>query len=330
MILNSEDKINAFIAKNTELHGFGFKKIKGGKNNKSFLLESNNGQRYFLKEYFTHKNYNRNRLKVEWDFLKFSEELDINSTPITIIKDEQLGLALYSFIEGKKIDSFEIKEEHIDQVLKFIVSLNSKTNYSIFPHKASDFNNSIHTFITSLDERVNNLNFIDDIDFELNVKLMKLREEIKKLWEKEKKYLNTIFNINQVYTEYPLFLSPSDFGFHNILINKNQDLSFLDFEYAGLDDLAKLTNDFFICPDIKVPKKFKKNFISKLMLSLKTDIFFETRVIAMETSFKIKWACILLNEYLVHSISRRRFSNGNSNYKLSSCQYQKSADLLLN
>ena len=181
MILNSEDKINAFISKNTELHGFGFKKIKGGKNNKSFLLESNNGQRYFLKEYFTHKNDNRNRLKVEWAFLKFSEELDINSTPITIIKDEQLGLALYSFIEGKKIDSFEIKEEHIDQVLKFIVSLNNKTNYSIFPHKASDFNNSMHSFITSLDERVNNLNFIDDIDFELNVKLMKLREKINQL-----------------------------------------------------------------------------------------------------------------------------------------------------
>ena len=50
MILNSKDKINAFISKNTELHGFGFRKIKGGKNNRSFLLESNDGQRYFLKE----------------------------------------------------------------------------------------------------------------------------------------------------------------------------------------------------------------------------------------------------------------------------------------
>ena len=30
-------------------------------------------------------------------------------------------------------------------------------------------------------------------------------------------------------------LSPSDFGFHNI-ISKNQKLYFIDFEYAGWDD----------------------------------------------------------------------------------------------
>ena len=330
MILNSEDKINFFISKHQELNDFEFKNIEGGKNNKSFVLESKQGQKYFLKEYFTDKSDKRNRLKVEWDFLKLSEELNINSTPTTIIKDEKLNLALYSFIEGQKIVPHAITEHHIDKVLKFIISLNSNTNHSSFSHKASDFNNSIHTFITSMDARVNNLNFINDLDFELKIKLVKLREDIKNIWRKEKTYLNTIFNKNEIYSEFPLFLSPSDIGFHNILINKNENLFFIDFEYAGLDDLAKLTNDFFSCPDIMIPKRFKKSFISKLICSLEIDNFFETRVIALEESFKIKWACILLNEYLVHGMNRRMFSNGNTDYKLSSFQYQKSIDLLLN
>ena len=52
MILNSEDKINFFISKHQELNDFEFKNIEGGKNNKSFVLESKQGQKYFLKEYF--------------------------------------------------------------------------------------------------------------------------------------------------------------------------------------------------------------------------------------------------------------------------------------
>src|SRR5262249_2973278 len=40
-------------------------------------------------------------------------------------------------------------------------------------------------------------------------------------------------------------LSPSDFGFHNALRTESGRLRFLDFEYAGWDDLAKTVADFF-------------------------------------------------------------------------------------
>ena len=38
--------------------------------------------------------------------------------------------------------------------------------------------------------------------------------------------------------------SPSDFGFHNILCEDGR-LNFVDFEYAGIDDLAKSARRFF-------------------------------------------------------------------------------------
>ena len=39
-------------------------------------------------------------------------------------------------------------------------------------------------------------------------------------------------------------ISPSDFGFHNALLKSNGDIKFIDFEYAGFDDPAKITSHF--------------------------------------------------------------------------------------
>ena len=41
-------------------------------------------------------------------------------------------------------------------------------------------------------------------------------------------------------------LSPSDFGFHNALEDKNGTLIFMDFEYAGPDHPGKIVCDLFL------------------------------------------------------------------------------------
>ena len=56
-----------------------------------------------------------------------------------------------------------------------------------------------------------------------------------------------------------MIISPSDFGFHNV-INKNNKLFFIDFEYAGLDDPIKLICDFYCQPDQFINTKTKKYF----------------------------------------------------------------------
>ena len=43
-------------------------------------------------------------------------------------------------------------------------------------------------------------------------------------------------------------LAPSDFGFHNTLRYANGALAFVDFEYFGWDDPAKLTADIMLHP----------------------------------------------------------------------------------
>ena len=56
-------------------------------------------------------------------------------------------------------------------------------------------------------------------------------------------------------------LSPSDFGFHNALVDDDGQVTFLDFEYAGRDDPAKLVSDFFCQPEIPVPLDYHATFI---------------------------------------------------------------------
>ena len=48
-------------------------------------------------------------------------------------------------------------------------------------------------------------------------------------------------------------LSPSDFGFHNALIDQRDNVRFCDFEYAGWDDPAKTVCDFFCQVEVELP-----------------------------------------------------------------------------
>src|SRR5207244_11655608 len=73
--------------------------------------------------------------------------------------------------------------------------------------------------------------------------------------------------------ELPVFrrcLSPSDFGFHNALLADDGRLRFLDFEYAGWDDPAKLVCDFFCQPACPVPMNHYSDF-AKQVATLTSD-----------------------------------------------------------
>ena len=59
-------------------------------------------------------------------------------------------------------------------------------------------------------------------------------------------------------------MSPSDFGFHNV-IKKKKKLFFFDFEYAGMDDPVKLISDFICQPDHKLSKKQRYLFYNNIL-----------------------------------------------------------------
>lgn len=92
-------------------------------------------------------------------------------------------------------------------------------------------------------------------------------------------------------------LSPSDFGFHNVLVRSNDSFCFLDFEHAGWDDAAKLAADFLIQPEQVLTAEEADTFLSELRTSEMFGKDFLFRVHALLPVQKVKWTTIILNVF---------------------------------
>jgi len=103
-------------------------------------------------------------------------------------------------------------------------------------------------------------------------------------------------------------LTPSDFGFHNALVGKGGRLAFIDFEYAGWDDPAKTICDFFCQQAVPVPLRHFPIFVRGALSGLKRPGLHRQRVAMLMPVHRLKWCCILLNEFLPAGKARRRFA----------------------
>jgi hypothetical protein len=100
-------------------------------------------------------------------------------------------------------------------------------------------------------------------------------------------------------------LIPADFGFHNALRLADGSLIFLDFEYFGWDDPAKLTADFLLHPGMALPLILKERFRSAALRRYGEDAAFAARLSALTPLFGLRWVLILLNEFVPERWRRR-------------------------
>ena len=105
-------------------------------------------------------------------------------------------------------------------------------------------------------------------------------------------------------------VSPSDFGFHNSLLGEDGRLRFFDFEYAGWDDPAKMAADFFCQPRIPAPDSEFPRIGARLAELFPQDAEVAERARSLWPVYRMKWICIMLNEFLPAGKTRRGFSLG--------------------
>ncbi|HYH68316.1 MAG TPA: hypothetical protein VD866_26725, partial [Urbifossiella sp.] len=103
-------------------------------------------------------------------------------------------------------------------------------------------------------------------------------------------------------------VSPSDFGFHNALREPCGRLRFIDFEYAGWDDPAKLVCDFFCQPAVPAPAAAFDRFTAGVGAGFAEPLAFQARAALLLPVYRVKWVCIMLNEFLPVGGSRRAFA----------------------
>ena len=212
----------------------------------------------------------------------------------------------------------DIERNHVDTALEFVRTLNRPDNRSaasILP-AASEACFSIDGHLATVSRRVDALRCLSPNESELDrAAWIFVQETLQPTWQEMVnqicRHVGAIERATEVISA-ERCVSPSDFGFHNSLVQDDGQVVFFDFEYAGWDDPAKLVCDFFCQPEYPVPEVFFSAFVSgvRAALSLPQDSGFEKRCQMLLPLYQIKWSCILLNEFTATGRRRRTFSLG--------------------
>jgi len=288
--------------------------MTGGVNNRIFFIQRNSCIIAVIKQYYHAGGNLRDRLTSDYEFSRFLWDHGINQIPEPLASDPRHHLALFNYIDGKKLVSSEITGQHIDQVLDFYFAINAcrdSQGAEVLPD-ASEACFTLADHIQLTERRIQMLQTIKGVS-EIDKKAEQfIRDELLPVWERVKYAAcqnadadNLV--LDERIPDRDIRLSPSDFGFHNALEDKTGTLIFLDFEYAGRDDPAKMVCDLFCQPQILIPRRFYSYILEKIVKDLSNPDLQRRRIKMLLPIYKIKWCCIVLNEFLPRGRSRRAF-----------------------
>jgi hypothetical protein len=278
-----------------------YRNLASGGNNKLKVIETATSK-VVLKQYFRHENDPRDRFATEYSLLRFMWNNRLRCIPKPLASDAENGLAIYSYIEGRAPKVGEVDDNAIGQAIDFFRALNSlrkiRGAHSLLAASEACFSEADH--LELVDQRVSALTTLKGVvgDFVMSELLPK--------WELVKN--EDVFS-DEILAVDKRCLSPSDFGFHNSILDDNGRYYFLDFEYSGWDDPAKTVCDFIYQPISPVPVAYFERFASAVAESV-GDTDCPARSRRLMPVYTIKWCCILLGRFLPVGMARRAFAGG--------------------
>ncbi len=332
---NISEKVGALIKKvNDQDTPFTLTPYNRIGNNRTYLLHSGE-ETFFVKYFFQNEGDLRDRFNTELAFIRYAEKAAPGFTPRILAVDPVSKLILYEYIQGKPLNKESISENEVKQAADFFKKLNNKASHSdsVYLPNASEACFSIAEHIKLIDDRIGQLSAIIPSSQE-DIEGLILVNRMKSIWVELVSNIHTACGIQQIglNEELPFacrVLSPSDFGFHNALTIETGKLIFLDFEYAGWDDPAKMSGDFFAQIQVPVPAEMFEDFLNLAFSELPRQNYLKKRARILLPLFHIKWACIAMNIFLPVHLERRKFSNPGlevAGFKRN--QLQKTVDIL--
>lgn len=272
-------------------------------------------KKYIIKNYFRSVNDKRDRLQTEYRFINYAKSCKVKEIPQLFYCDAKSDVVSYEYVDGEKLKKGEVEKEHVQQALAFIVAINndkfSRSEYGSSLFLASEACLSIEEYIKVVDRRMNLLSAMkisDDISqgaeqFVLSVLVPE--------WKTIKKSLNSLPETEKKLEKDEQIISPSDFGFHNAIVKNDNQVWFIDFEYAGWDDPVKMICDFFCQPEIPIPLIYLEYFIGGINKIINPFYNLEEKVKLLMPLHRIKWCCIMLNDFLKNDAKRKQFASFN-------------------
>ncbi len=322
---------------------FDLVRVSGGGNNRVYRLEVRDRSTelgpagcapLLLKSYFRDVRDTRNRAETEHKFLEYAWSVGVRSVPQPLACDSVAGLALMECVDGARVS--HVGDVEVRESLAFLRALNRFREAAASLANAAESCFTLSAHVDVVDARVNRLansssewtcpEVMDFLVSRLVPQWISVRDDFR---------VHSTESGIAFEAELPVFeriLSPSDFGFHNALRTPAGPLTFIDFEYAGWDDPAKLVCDFFTQPELPVPGRYLGSFVDVIndVLDLDTDRSdsLRSRVDLLLPIYRVKWCCILLNELSPAGRARREFSGDQVDEERIHAQLDKAVSML--
>ena len=318
--MNTSPGVSAFLTASGIPAEHRLEPLTGGANNRVYRISAGK-QNWVLKQYFKREHDPRDRFAAEHDYYAAIWSSGVRQTPKPIAWDRAANLGLFEHIAGRKLEPDEVTKKRIDEALEFIIQTNQKAGKATL-NPASEACFSLEQHLATVDRRIDRLQQITDGSAKTFVE-----KELSKRWleitSRSSRSGTTELTADQ------RCISPSDFGFHNALLQPDDTLKFFDFEYAGADDPAKLVCDFFCQPRLPSDLDHWDYFVECLTAQCRWNEAFGARARNLLPVYQIKWCCIMLNEFLRTDSERRLFSTNSTDLESQKARQLEQAKVAL-
>jgi hypothetical protein len=289
--------------------------LRGGANNRVYRVNTDRGPA-LVKAYFQHVEDPRDRLASEFNFSRFAWAVGLRCLPRPIAADVESRMGLYEFVSGSPIEASQVTEELVLEAMNFFCELNGNRDLQeaalLPPASEACFSFAEHLqHVHDRLERVAELGGDTIVDRDAS---SFVRNRLMPAWDRVSEWVCNMshklgISLDEEISLAQRCLSPSDFGFHNAIMAKDGTIRFIDFEYAGWDDPAKMVSDFFSQPKIPVSMKNYDMFVKHTGRAFQDVEAHRRRCALMLPIYRIKWCCIMLNDFLPMDSQRRRFAD---------------------
>lgn len=220
--------------------------IIGGVNSKITKVHTLTGN-YCIKQYNSADG--KERQHREKEFLLICNNGGIMNIPRYIGSDQRNNITLMEWLEGETLEKLE--DCDIDKIGDFIgklIMLETRKGKDNGMGNASESYRSFEDIGEATKKRIEECNLLinSKVFSQTNVEAVErtkeeLKEEIERFKIKQENL--ELWNPDKL----KRYISPSDVGIHNTL-KFGKELRFLDFEYAGYDDISKQIADWVMQP----------------------------------------------------------------------------------
>ena len=268
--------------------------LRGGINNHVFRCGTL-GRYLVIKTYKARREAQRDRMQAEMEFLNYAAEVAPGFTPNLIEADPKNRCLILEYITGKAYHEGENPHhEDVQAAVSFFQYLNTDRGLARKMIKLDADEGFLHLreHMANVHERIAAMR-TDHLPLYFKAQTTDFLEQLTEQADRiniqlEKQLANNV--VEDALNPDHLCISPSDFGFHNV-IRTSEGARFIDFEFAGWDDPAKAATDFLLQPKVPVPKTTRLSFSGWLQEQSNEIIL---RQNSLQPILQLKWACIIL------------------------------------